>query len=217
MNFFLNIHSSWKIYLTNTKNFNELVSTFFLAVFAAYGFRKYLVFVERWDHNLGVFNDPLFLSNPIDFSIPIFIMTYGTMSFFFFYNVNKPSVIINLFQIVIILLFLRVITLYFFRFDSDPNMIILKDPLLNTFMYQLNENTGLYNQHDLFFSGHTANLFLVSILYTDKRIKYFFLLITFLTATFLVLQRAHYSIDVLFAPLFSLLAVFIHKKIKSYL
>ena len=107
--------------------------------------------------------------------------------------------------------------MYFFRFDSDPNMIILKDPLLNTFMYQLNENTGLYNQHDLFFSGHTANLFLVSILYTDKRIKYFFLLITFLTATFLVLQRAHYSIDVLFAPLFSLLAVFIHKKIKSYL
>ena len=217
MSFFLNIHSSWKIYLTNKKNFNELVSTFFLSVCTAYGFRKYLVFVESWDHNLGVFNDPLFLSNPIDFSIPIFIMTYGTMSFFFFYNINKPSVIINLFQLVIILLFLRAISLYFFRFDSDPNMIILKDPLLNTFMYQLNENTGLYNQHDLFFSGHTANLFLVSILYTDKRIKYFFLLITFLTATFLVLQRAHYSIDVLFAPLFSLLAVFIHKKIKSYL
>lgn len=217
MNFFLNIYSSWKIYLTDAKNFNELVSTFFASVFTAYGFRKYLVFVESWDHNLGVFNDPLFLSNPIDFSIPIFIMTYGTMFFFFFYNINKPSVIINLFQVVIILLFLRAISLYFFRFDSDPNMIILKDPLLNTFMYQLNENTGLYNQHDLFFSGHTANLFLVSILYTDKRIKYFFLLITFLTATFLVLQRAHYSIDVLFAPLFSLLALFIHKKIKSYL
>ena len=217
MNFFLNIYSSWKIYLTNTKNFNELVSTFFASFFTAYCFRKYLVFVESWDHTLGVFNDPLFLSNPIDFSIPIFIMTYGTMSFFFFYNVKKPSVIINLFQVVIILLFLRAISLYFFRFDSDPNMVILKDPLLNTFMYQLNENTGLYNQHDLFFSGHTANLFLVSILYTDRRIKYFFLLITFLTATFLVLQRAHYSIDVLFAPLFSLLAVFIHKKIKSYL
>ena len=217
MNFFLNIYSSWKIYLANAKNFNELVSTSFAFVFTAYGFRKYLVFVESWDHNLGVFNDPLFLSNPIDFSIPIFIMTYGTMSFFFFYNINKPSVILNLFQVVIILLFLRVISLYFFRFDSDPNMIILKDPLLNTFMYQLNENTGLYNQHDVFFSGHTANIFLVSIHYTNRRINYFFFLITFLTATFLVLQRAHYSIDVLCAPLFSLLALFIHKKIKSYL
>ena len=65
MNFFLNIYSSWKIYLANAKNFNELVSTSFAFVFTAYGFRKYLVFVESWDHNLGVFNDPLFLSNPI--------------------------------------------------------------------------------------------------------------------------------------------------------
>ena len=96
-------------------------------------------------------------------------------------------------------------------------MIILKDPFLNTFLYQLNKNTGLYNQHDLFFSGHTANLFLVSILYRDKRLKYFFLLITFFMGTFLVLQRAHYSIDVLFAPLFSLIALFVHKKIKFYL
>ena len=216
MIFFLNIYSSWKIYLTNRKNFNELVFTFFISICTAYVFRKYLVFVENWDHNLGVFNDPFFLSNPIDFSIPIFLMTYGSMFFFFFYNANKPSVIIKLFQVVVILLFLRAITLYFFRFDSDPNMIILKDPFLNTFIYQLNENTGLYNQHDLFFSGHTANLFLVSILYSEKRFKYFFLLITFLIATFLVLQRAHYSIDVLFAPLFSLIALFVQKKIKSY-
>ena len=126
MFFFLNIFSSWKMYLTNRKNFNELVFTFFIFIFSAIGFRKYLFFVEKWDHNLGVFNDPFFLFNPIDFSIPIFLMTYGTMTFFFIYNLNKPSVIINLFQIVVILLFLRAITLYFFRFDSDPNMIILR-------------------------------------------------------------------------------------------
>ena len=79
-----NIYSSWKIYLTNRKNFNELVFTTFISIFISFGFRKYLVSVENWDHNLGVFNDPFFLSNPIDFSIPIFLMTYGTMTFFFF-------------------------------------------------------------------------------------------------------------------------------------
>ena len=92
MIFFLNIYSSWKIYLTNRKNFNELVFTFFISICTAYAFRKYLVFVENWDHNLGVFNDPFFLSNPIDFSIPIFLMTYGTMTFFFLYmQINLQS------------------------------------------------------------------------------------------------------------------------------
>ena len=80
-------------------------------------------------------------------------------------------------------------------------------------MYQKNEVTGSYNQHDLFFSGHTANLFLTSMLYQNKKLKYFFLVITFFTATFLVLQKAHYSIDVIFAPVFSLLAIFLHKKL----
>ena len=72
MNFFLNIYSSWKIYLANAKNFNELVSTSFAFVFTAYGFRKYLVFVESWDHNLGVFNDPFFYQIQLIFLYPYF-------------------------------------------------------------------------------------------------------------------------------------------------
>ena len=121
----------------------------------------------------------------------------------------------KLFHLVSVLLILRSITLFLFRLDADPNMITLSDPILNTIFYQLNENTGMYNQHDLFFSGHIANLFIISLLYDNRKIKYFFLIITFIVAVLLVVQRAHYSIDVIFAPIFSLIAIYIYNKFKN--
>ena len=142
-------------------------------------------------------------------------MTYGAIGFFILFHLNDPIKLTYLIQITVILLSLRVLTLYFIRLDAHPDMIVLEDPFLNTFLYQINKETGTFNQHDLFFSGHTANLFLASILYQNKKLKYFFLIVTFIMGTCLVLQRAHYSIDVIFAPFFSLTALFLHRKIKN--
>ena len=214
MNVVFDIFNIWKEFLSQKKYFLEFIVTVIFFIFFTFVFRDFLVLVESWDHSLGIFKDPLFFLEPIDLSTPIFFMTYGTIAFFIFFHLKDPIKLTHLFQIVAILLLLRVITLYLVRLDADPNMIILEDPFLNTFVYQFNEQTGMYNQHDLFFSGHTANLFLISILYRNKKIKYFFLTVTFIMGTCLVLQRAHYSIDVIFTPFFSLFALFLHKKIK---
>ena len=214
MNRVFDIFNIWKDFLSQKNYFLEFILTVIFSIFFAFGFREFLVLVESWDHSLGVFKDPLFFLSPIDLSTPIFIMTYGAIGFFIFFHLTEPIKLTYLIQISVVLLSLRVITLYLIRLDADPNMIILKDPFLNTFVYQLNEQTGMYNQHDLFFSGHTANLFLTSILYRNKKLKYFFLTVTFIMGVCLVLQRAHYSIDVVFAPFFALIALFLHKKIK---
>ena len=209
------IFNVWKIFLLQKKYFFEFILTLIFSIFFFFLFRYFLSLVESWDHSLGVFNDPLFFLDPIDLSEPIFIITYFSIFFYIFYHLNEPIRLINLIQITVILLSLRVVSLYFIRLDADPNMIVLQDPLLNAFVYQINPQTGLYNQHDLFFSGHTANLFLLSILYTNKRLRYFFLMLTFIMGTCLILQRAHYSIDVIFAPFFSILALVLHRKIKN--
>jgi len=213
MNMILKIINIWNVFFFQKKYFLEFVLTVLFSLIFSYFFREFLVLIEIRDATLGVFKDPFFLKEAIDLSIPIFIMTYGAIGFFVFYHLKNPIKLMHLIQITIILLTLRVITLFFVELDADPSMITLKDPFLNTFMYQINEETGTYNQHDLFFSGHTANLFITSMLYQNKKLKYFFLVITFFTATFLVLQKAHYSIDVIFAPFFSLLAIFLHKKL----
>ena len=215
MNIVFNILNIWKDFLSQKKFFLEFSLTVIFSIFFAFLFREFLVEVESWEHSLGVFKDPFFISKAIDLSTPIFIMTYGVIGFFILFHLKEPIKLTNLMQITIILLSLRVVTLYFVRLDADPDMIILTDPFLNTFLYQVNEQTGTYNQHDLFFSGHTANLFVASMLCQNKKLKYIFLIVTFIMGTCLVLQRAHYSIDVIFAPFFSLMALFLHKKIKS--
>jgi len=211
----IKIFNIWINFLFKKKYFLEFFLTLIFSFSFSFLFRRFLFLVESWDHSLGVFNDPLFFLDPINLSQPIFIITYFSFFFYIFYHLNEPIKLINLIQIIVILLSFRIVSLYFIRLDADPNMIVLQDPILNLFVYQINPQTGLYNCHDLFFSGHTANLFLLSILYTNKKLKYFFLILTFIVGTCLILQRAHYSIDVVFAPFFSILALVLHRKIKN--
>tara|TARA_B100000900_G_scaffold188272_1_gene159482 strand:- start:558 stop:1199 length:642 start_codon:yes stop_codon:yes gene_type:complete len=211
MNFFL----VWSNYFKEKKNQKFFFFTILVFISISLYFKFFLTYVESWEHSLGVFNDPFFVIQPVDFSIYIFILTYGSLLFFFILNFLKPKKLLKLFHLVSILLILRSISLFLFRLDADPNMITLSDPILNTIFYQLNENTGMYNQHDLFFSGHIANLFIISLLYDDRKIKYFFFIITFVVAVLLVIQRAHYSIDVIFAPFFSLISLYIYNRFKN--
>tara|TARA_B100001057_G_scaffold495987_1_gene596276 strand:- start:41417 stop:42058 length:642 start_codon:yes stop_codon:yes gene_type:complete len=205
----------WSNYFKEKKNKITFVLTLLVFICISLYFKIFLTYVESWDHSLGVFNDPFFIIQPIDFSLYIFILTYGSLLFFFILNLLNPDKLLKLFHLVSILLILRSVTLFLFRLDADPNMITLSDPILNNIFYQLNENTGMYNQHDLFFSGHIGNLFIISSLYDDRKTKYFFFIITFIVAVLLVVQRAHYSIDVIFAPIFSLIAIYIYNKFKN--
>ena len=125
-------------------------------------FKQYLILVESWDHNLGVFDDPFFLKEPIDLSTPIFVLTYGSILFFIIYHLNTLSKLVKLTQLAILVNLFRVISLFFVRFDA-PDMIPLNDPILNFLIYESTLDSPLYNQHDLFFSGHTTNLFIISI------------------------------------------------------
>jgi len=211
MNFFL----VWSNYFKEKKNQINFFFTILFFIVISFYFKVFLTYVESWDHSLGVFNDPFFIIEPVDFSLYIFIFTYGSLFFFFALNCLNPEKLLKLFHLVSILLILRSITLFLFRLDADPNMITLSDPILNTLFYQLNENTGMYNQHDLFFSGHIANLFIISLLFDNRKIKYFFFIITFVVAVLLVIQRAHYSIDVIFAPFFSLIALYSYYSFKN--
>lgn len=61
-------------------------------------------------------------------------------------------------------------------------------------------------QKDLFFSGHTANIVLVGLLVDNLWLKRIMMIIAGFVGTFLIIQHVHYSIDVLAAPFFAVLA-----------
>ena len=107
------------------------------------GFSEFLSsHVELREQTWGIFPDPFFLNKPIALSTPIFLIMYGSIVFFIYYHIKLPEKLISLIQAAIVLLVLRAIILFIFRLDEPSNMIDLRDPIMETFIYSKNPITG---------------------------------------------------------------------------
>lgn len=177
-----------------------IVSLIFLLACAAM-FSLFLPIHEaRVDKLLWYFNDPAFWILPAkDVSIPIFTITYGAIISYLIINRKEKYVISKMAFSYGVLLIFRTLTLTVLPLKEPETIIFLEDPFLNTFIYQ-----GTIDS-DLFFSGHTALVCLIFFL-THKR-KWFFALIGLILGILLMIQRVHYSIDILAALPFAFLTV----------
>jgi membrane-associated phospholipid phosphatase len=105
---------------------------------------------------------------------------------------------------------IRMAAMYIIPLNPPPDMIPLNDPFVEYF------GTGRLLTKDLFFSGHTATLFLLFLTVQSKKLKILFLTCTIALGLSVLLQHVHYSIDVLAAPFFTYtcfhIILFFHKK-----
>jgi hypothetical protein len=93
----------------------------------------------------------------------------------------------------LLLLSVRYASIYFFPLEAPSGLVVLRDPLSNSFY-----GTKFITK-DLFFSGHTSTLFLMYF-FQDTRIKKLFTLFSSVAVGILVLlQHIHYTIDVIIA------------------
>lgn len=221
----------WTNFLSQKKNLNETILTVSLFAIISLLFSWFLIWVETRVPYLGEFIDPLFFWDPIDLSIPTFILTYGIIMSYIFFHLKSPLKIIHFIQMITFIVLCRIISLTLIQFDAPQivwstaeaalkdgqTMIQLADPILNNIIYHANEflpDQPIYTHHDLFFSGHTAKCLLASLLYKNKKVRIFFITLTCIMATFLLLQHVHYSIDIFFAPIVSFAAIYLHGKWK---
>ncbi len=84
--------------------------------------------------------------------------------------------------------------------EAPPGMIALRDPLVEII------GTGEVLTRDLFFSGHTATLALLTLLAPGRALRRFFVVGTALVAVCVLWQHVHYTVDVLVAPFFAFAA-----------
>jgi membrane-associated phospholipid phosphatase len=89
------------------------------------------------------------------------------------------------------------IAMYSVPLEAPVTLIPLNDPFVQLF------GTGQILEKDLFFSGHTATLFLLFLISDNKILKLFFLISTLFVAVSVLLQHVHYSVDVIAAPFFA--------------
>jgi hypothetical protein len=134
---------------------------------------------------------------PRDWSPVIFALVFGAPALFLFANFSSPEKILVIFQCYVVVNFLRILSLYVFTLETPEGIIPLVDPFLEKVAYGGNATFT----KDLFFSGHTSTLFIVSLAEKRRGLRIVLILSTILIGLLLVWQRVHYTIDVVGALL----------------
>ena len=170
-------------------------------VFCVFVFIEFLSFHElRVEYDGIFFEDPAFIYLPIsDVSFPIFLITYGAVVTYLLLNRKKEHFLSRLLLSYAFIVLFRIITMSSLPLREPDTLVYLEDPFLNNLIYPGDI------VRDLFFSGHTALLFAI-FLQSGK--KWYFLVLTIILAILLLIQRVHFSIDVIAAIPFAWLAVF---------
>jgi len=182
-------------YKLKNVQYKLLISIVFLAA-ALYFYSAFLGYVER--RNGFSFNDPvLSLFIPIDLTWLIFSAIYLSLISGIVILVRNPLRLTLAIQVYTLMILVRMAAMYTLPFNPPPGMIPLNDPFVQFF------GTGKLLTKDLFFSGHTATLFLLFLIIDKKPFKQLYLLLTILVAVGVLLQHVHYFIDVFAAPFFT--------------
>jgi hypothetical protein len=142
-----------------------------------------------------------------DLSIWIFVLLYILILSGILLIVQNPQRLLLILQAYVILSIFRSITMLLIPLEPPHDIIELNDPLVQYFFYQQSVTK------DLFFSGHTSVLVLFTLAMTSNWWRLVFFTGTVAVACMLLVQHAHFTIDIICAPFFSWLAILLAKKI----
>ncbi len=198
----------WKDFFLNYKFKTLLSINFFLITL----FITFLVLNYVESREGVVLNDPILNIIPsFDVSYILFLLTYAGSIIGIIYSLQLPVRMVKAMHTYSMLLWLRIICMYLTPLNPPNAIVPLRDPFLEATFY-----ANQVNLKDLFFSGHTATMFMFFLLIEHKWLKYLFLFFTLAVAALVLIQHAHYSIDVFVAPIAGYaayrIAIYITKK-----
>ena len=142
-----------------------------------------------------------------NFSVPIFILIWSLALLTLIRAIKDPYIFLVFIWSYIFVTLLRAVSITFFPLNPPAGIVLLIDPLSNTFYGKANITK------DLFFSGHTSTIFLMFLCLKKKTDKLLTLAGTIILAGLLLVQHIHYAIDVFAAPFFTYFSYLVGKKI----
>jgi len=196
LNIFQKFKAVWQIELSNKGFKIRFFITLILLGFVLISLARFLTVNE---HRPGfIFNDPLLNLFP---AVDVTWLTFGLIYLGLIIAVGLlafyPRQLIIALQSYTLIAALRLITIFLLPLDAPPGIIPLNDPFVEFF------GGGNILLRDLFFSGHTATMFLFFLTSPSRKFKTIFLICTVLIAICVLVQHVHYSIDVIIAPFIS--------------
>ena len=144
--------------------------------------------------------DPLLALLPVqDHSTLIFTLIYGAIAATLVYLLPRPQRLLRALWAYYLLQLLRIATLWLLPLEPPAALVILHDPVMD----RIFEVTTQPIVRDLFFSGHTATMMLLTLASPGRRWRWAMGLALVAVGLLVLVQRVHYSYDVLAAPLFA--------------
>lgn len=217
--------NNWKTFLAIRKNSYLFAFNLLFLIITLNLFTRFLVFNELRNYSVRL-NDPLFnYFNAIDLDVIAFIFIYIPLISFLIYESFRPRVLMFALSSYTLLVWVRMFAMYVTPLDVPAGAIDFNDPLVFIL------GTGQPVMKDLFFSGHTSTLTLITLiafnsksislntayynlkLKADSYLKYFLLVSLCIVALCVILQKTHYTIDVFAAPFFAFGVYYITTKI----
>jgi len=192
----LGFKNNWRRFWAERLYRVQSILTIVLLILTLLFFSRLLIFIEQ---RPGVIlDDPILnLFNAFELNWIIFPLIYLSILSGIIHLTKYPEHLIILLQSYILMDLFRMLSMYVTPLEPPINTIDLKDPLVFVL------GTGTIITKDLFFSGHTSTMLLLSLTAVNKKIKIIFLANTFIVALFMIIQKAHYSIDVIAAPFYA--------------
>jgi hypothetical protein len=159
------------------------------------GYTRFLAFNEQ--RSGVVLADPVLPHIPAaDLGTVTFVLIYGALLLALFSRLRNPRALALTVQAYTVLLLVRMAAMYTVPLAPPAGMLPLYDPLAGL-------GPGDQMLQDLFFSGHTATLFLLYLTASGRALRMLFLAATVAVGALVLVQHCHYTIDVLAAPFFA--------------
>lgn len=172
----------------------------------------YLIFNENRPNGYLLDDWVLDLLEPANVSVPLFTITWICIFTCLPVALRTPNRSMIVFISILLIGLLRGISLYLFPLMPPEGIIPLRDTFLEGSFY---DNQVLVK--DLFFSGHTANLALLTLLVDMKWLKIVLGICTCIVGYLLLKQHVHYTIDIIAAPFAAYLAYYLAKLSVSFI
>lgn len=150
-------------------------------------------------------SDPLLDLLPVhDVSVPTFALIYGAIIVTLVYLLPRPQHLLRALWAYYLLQLLRMLTLWLLPLEPPAALVTLHDPVMDSIFAVTTQPIV----RDLFFSGHTATMVLLMLAGRGRRWRQVLGLMTVAVGLLVLVQRVHYSYDVLAAPFFAWLAYY---------
>lgn len=191
-----NFVTNWKNLFKEKAKRIEFLITVLLLICTVYSFSRYLKYNETRPG--AVIDDPLLhYFNAIDLNSLLFFTIYSSLLLGLVAFSFNPQQLITAFQTYTLLVLFRMLAMWLIPLDPPAGCIDLQDPVVFIM------GTGKKIVKDLFFSGHTSTAFMLFQVAKNKFLKAYFLLATITVGISVILQKAHYTIDVYAGLIFS--------------